>query len=801
MLRVTAFGKKAGRAAQGLRWLARALLVTSFWASWWPVAASAEPRAVARWAANPAWVQELTPDLGTPVDRDAMRNGTYTLLHDTRIRLQGKTVERYFRHVEMAVSQAGVATLGEVEIEYSPEYQQLVLHRAELVRDGHVIDERKLATLRMIEQEPDSASRVYSGSVSALLVLSDVRPGDVVDVAYSLDGSNPILDGRFANHVRLGARAQARRIHVEVTSAADRPTLHWSVSGTAPAPTDVLVDGKRVLTWDLKEVRPHPAEDRIPAEFAVPADLALSEFADWADVATWASKLYPPAPSPTLTAKAEELRRAAPTLEGAVLGAIHFVQDDVRYLSISMGPHSVKPHVPTAIYAQRFGDCKDKSYLLVELLRALGVEAHAALAESDLKQHVRQALPSPFAFDHAIAAIELGGKRYFVDATWAYQGGSLDRLVPPDLGAALIVSPSTTDLVDVPLPPLLAPPLSEVSDFVVADTGTAKLRVTTTYAGEEADGMRARLASKSEADLSHEYLNFYEKAFPGVSIEKALLIRDARAADIVTVEESYSIPEFWRTDGQRSLIPNLLWDYLEAPESQRREAPLYLSHPVWLRQEQRITLPFAPEIDPNQQTLDDTAAKVTREIKANGREVTAVHEYRSYAGVVPVSGLTHHLQFLSDSRKQVGLDLTKQDANVDSVSPDVRSARHSHTSQEPDLLLWVATPACVGIAGVLIWGASQRRARVRAARKRQFGPSSGSKPSYDLPQHAQAVASLDAALGAFTHSACACGTPLAREAVAFSQVSYQGRTLHAARALCAQCHTLKRAYFQLPVAS
>jgi hypothetical protein len=755
---------------------------------------------VARWAAKPSWVEELTPDLATPVDRDAMRNGTYTLLHDTRIRLQGKGVERYFRHVEMAVSQAGVATLGEVEIEYSPEYQHLVLHRAELVRDGHVIDERKLATLRMIEQEPDSASRVYSGSVSALLVLSDVRPGDVVDVAYSLDGSNPILDGRFASHVVLGARAQARRIHVEVTSAAGRPTLHWSVRGSAPTPTDVQVDGQRVLTWDLKEVRPRPAEDRIPAEFAVPADLALSEFADWADVASWASKLYPPAPSPALTAKAEELRNASPTLEGAVLAAIHFVQDDVRYLSISMGPHSVKPHVPAAIYAQRFGDCKDKSYLLVELLRALGVEAHAALADSDLREHVRQALPSPFAFDHAIAAIELAGKRYFVDATWAYQGGTLEHLAPPDLGAALIVAPTTTGLVDVPLPPLLAPPLSETSEFVVGDAGSAKLSVTTTYAGEEADTMRARLASKSEADLSHEYLNFYEKAFPGVSIEKALLIRDAREADIVTVEENYSIPEFWRTDGQRSLIPNLLWDYLEAPESQRRQTPLYLSHPVWLRQVQRITLPFSPGIDSNQQSLDDTAAKVTREIKADGHEITAVHEYRSYAGVVPVGGLTHHLQFLSDSRKQVGLDLSKQDANADSVSADASFSRRSHTSDEPDLLLWVATPACVGIAGVLIWGASQRRARGRAARKRQFGPSLDSQPSDDLPEHAQAAASLEAALGTFTRRACACGTPFPRETVEVSQVSFQGRTLHAARVQCAHCDTLKRAYFQLPIA-
>jgi len=117
------------------------------------------------------------------VDPEATRGGKYTLLDDTRIRLSAGKVERYCRHVDVAVTQAGVAALGEIQIEFSPDYQQLRLHRAALVRDGRIIDQTKLASLRMIEQEPDSENRVYSGATTALLVLSDVRPGDLTDIS------------------------------------------------------------------------------------------------------------------------------------------------------------------------------------------------------------------------------------------------------------------------------------------------------------------------------------------------------------------------------------------------------------------------------------------------------------------------------------------------------------------------------------------------------------------------------------------------------------------------------------------
>lgn len=749
-------------------------------------AAEAQARGAARWAAKPAWVDDLTVDYALPSDRGAVRDGTYTLLSDTRIRLAKEGVERYSRHVDLAVNQTGVAELGEVQIEFAAQYQRLSLHRAAVIREGKVIDQTKIATLRMLEQERDSQNRVYSGTTTALLVLADVRPGDAVDVSYTLSGANPILGGRYAGHVRLGSDAPARRVHVEVTSAANRATLRFRVRGSAPPPRDIPIAGERALTWDLQDVQPRPEEDRIPNDYTAPAELELSEFADWNEVAKWASELYPPAPHPTLTAKADELRAAAPDLDTAVLRAIRFVQDDVRYLSISLGPHSVKPHVPKAIFEQRFGDCKDKSYLLVELLRALGVEARVALADSELKGHLRESLPSPFAFDHVVTVIERNGKHQYVDATWAFQGGTLDTLAPLDLGAVLVVAETTSELSEIPMNALLAPSITTQSEFEVADSGSATLSVTTRYQGEDADEQRARLARKSEADFSHEYLNFYAKAFPGVTLGKALQIHDDRDADEFTVIETYAIPEFWRSE-ERGLVPELIWDYLVAPRSQRRESPLYLTNRVWIREVQRVKLPFSPKREPREQTFDDPAARVTRSVSYDGQVVTAVHEYRSFAEAVPLSGLTHHLQFLSDARKDVGLDL----ANQSDDESRVQGAMRAHAAEEANW--WPITLCVIGVGALVV--VLVRFANTRTRQRRFQRLRDGTRG--DLPQNPLPVHSLSDALEDFTRQACSCGAGLPRDVIEITELSFQTRALTAARAECPACGALRRTYFEL----
>lgn len=738
----------------------------------------------ARWASSPAWVQDQSVDFAAPVDPDLTRYGAYTLLRDVRFRLGTHNVERYFRSVKKAVSQAGVAELGEIQIEYSPHYERLLLHRAALIRDGQVLDQTRRASLRLLDSEDEQDRGIYSGRVTALLVLSDVRPGDITDVAFSLVGNNPVLGEHFAGHIRLGAETNVRRVHVEVSSAASRPPLHWSVRGQAGPPSETQAGGLRVLTWELKDVPGPPREDRVPDTFTRPPELELSDFADWAEVVRWATELYPATKAASLDAKANELRAAAPDLQSAVLSALRFVQDDVRYLSISLGPHSVKPHTPSSVLAQRFGDCKDKSYLLVELLRALGVRAYPALADTEHRAHLRESLPSPFAFDHVVTAIDFEGKRYYADPTWSHQGGSLTRFTQADVGAALVIAPDSTDVVTLPPPPEpLEPPRSVLAEVLVGTKGEATLYVTTTFLGEEADEMRATIAAKAPSDMSRGYLNFYAQRFPDISASAPLEIKDNRSENVITIRESYKIPIFWR-DGERRLTPDLIWNYLEAPDVTQREAPLGLDHPTWIRERLEVSLPFAPNASSSEQTFGDAAASLHQAVEFNGRQVIATQEYRSLAEEVPLDALSRHLQFLADARKNVGVDLSEPDASEQPAPAENAKKTRTARARRGSLLL---APMGLGLLALVAIVA-------RSARKRRSAP----KHTPDVPSVPESASSLDAARAMFTRSPCTCGASISEGAVQFTKVRLGDRILHAARADCEACAVRRHAYFSLP---
>ena len=65
-----------------------------------------------------------------------------------------------------------------------------------------------------------------------------------------------------------------------------------------------------------------------------------------------------------------------------------------------MGKNSYKPHSPDRVMQQRFGDCKDKSYLLCTLLQAMNIEASPVLISTSYKKTITNWLPSPALFDH-----------------------------------------------------------------------------------------------------------------------------------------------------------------------------------------------------------------------------------------------------------------------------------------------------------------------------------------------------------------------------------------------------------------
>src|SRR5262249_10529073 len=100
----------------------------------------------------------------------------------------------------------------------------------------------------------------------------------------------------------------------------------------------------------------------------------------------------------------------------------------IRYTGVELAEAALVPAAPAEVLLRKYGDCKDKSTLLVAMLRAAGLKANLALLAADGGTDVARDLPGLDGFNHAIVYVD-STPPLWIDATAAdYRIGTL----PPD---------------------------------------------------------------------------------------------------------------------------------------------------------------------------------------------------------------------------------------------------------------------------------------------------------------------------------------------------------------------------------
>lgn len=288
-------------------------------------------------------------------------------------------------------------------------------------------------------------------------------------------------------------------------------------------------------------------EDYTPSWVNTHRHVQLSEYTDWEAVGEWAQRInpVPGVIDSTLAAMADDLlRQSGHNPKRFADAAIRFVQDEVRYTGVEIGEYSHRAHQPLEVFTQRYGDCKDKSLLLVSMLRHGGIDAHLALVNTTLGSKINEQLPAPSVFNHAIVQFIIDEKTYWTDPTISHQGGDLDNRSMPIYGPALVLKSAVNTLEYV---------TSNQSGIVICEEryllsadeeAMATFTVETTYSGHEADQLRSQLAYGSVWDTEKNYLDYYSKLYPEISSTDSLHIQDNRELNRITVVEHYRVPNF-----------------------------------------------------------------------------------------------------------------------------------------------------------------------------------------------------------------------------------------------------------------
>lgn len=615
-----------------------------------------------RGAPVPAWA-DLAPTPQIARSTQAM----VVLLTDTHFR--ATDTQAWLSHrVTQANDSSTLGRLGQVALHFNPAYQTLALHRLEVIRDGGVIDHTATAPVRFLQRETQLEQGVYNGVITASLVLPDIRVGDALRLVYSVEGRNPILGSRYTEGASWGETVPVLHRRVTLLAPADR-RIAWRLIGDGPAdrppnPVETVKDGVRRTVFEARDLAAVDIEPNLPVHARPVHWLQFSEYSSWSEVGQWAADLFRlAAPLPAQMEPVLSGLRALPNEDARASEALRWVQDNIRYHSVVLGESSHRPHAPAEVLDNRYGDCKDKSLLLVSMLRALGLEADPVLASLEGRRNMSGMLPSPDLFDHVVVRVQVNGDVHFIDPTRTGQVGALARMGQHLEDAEVLLARA-----DSSGPVVVRSALrEELFHNVLQERFTldsfdrdGRLEMQLTVNGLVAEGYRAALPRMDHVQRKQWALSGFEKRYPGLELVSGPSFADDATRNRITIQAAYRVPKLAR-EGKDYWVVNYqpvnLYGSVVIPERITRRLPVAVpSYPAVLEYEVLMRWPesVGGMQDPTERTVDTPFFRARVSSNFRGREARRKVVFQALVGEVQAGELTALLDSVRQLDQAVG---------------------------------------------------------------------------------------------------------------------------------------------------
>ncbi|WP_165371588.1 DUF3857 domain-containing protein [Pseudolysobacter antarcticus] len=620
-----------------------------------------------RWESRPAWV-EPAPAVVPDADLLKRADPLYYALRDTQF-LVDAAPALYVHQLLVANETSALSQLGQFEIDLVPAWQQLRLHAIHILRDGKSIDKQASTQIRFLERELGLEHGMYTGQVTASLLIDDVRVGDALDIEFTKLGRNPVFPDRFADAASWDLPTPTRLRRVVLKSPQSHKIqmrLFGPESLPEPKPQRRKDGSLDVLVFEGRDlVAAHPS-GYYPAEYSPLRWIEFSEYRDWNEAAAWAAGLFKTTiPDASVVELANTLKSQAGA-EARALAALQYVQREIRYFSISLGESSHRPSAPAVTLQRRYGDCKDKAALLIALLKELGIDAQPVLVPSQPGQSLGQKLPSPEHFDHVIVRAVVAGHEYFLDPTVPEQRGRLDAIYSWHEGVdVLIVAADTRQPTHLPTRKVDAAQFEMVEKMnIAAFDQPITLSIDAIARGQFADLVRQSLKQSTTEERTRESLAQITKRYEGAVVVGSQNVQDDSEKNVIIVSATYQLPAKAISDknGLRfvKFRPTPIFGHLPIPEADRKVAMRISSLPQHYRYEFQLTAPtsVAEARDPQTKTIGKSYFTLQQQSRFRGNVASEIFDMIIPDGIVAMKDLedySHEIKKTEELRAVVFL--------------------------------------------------------------------------------------------------------------------------------------------------
>jgi len=586
------------------------------------------------------WVIYHHPKQPKDTPKDKIKGGVYYLLVDNQIRVQdNRQAESYSHYAELIVNQQGLENSSQINIRFDPTYQTLTLNSLIIRRNNKAINKISKAKISQIQQETELENLIYNGRITANIILDDVRVGDIVEYSYTIKGTNPVYNNIFSYQRLIEWSVPVHQQNLRILWGKPGP-LYVTSLNTRHKPTETRHKNYTEFTLEINDAKTVSINTETPNWYEPYGTVFFSELKNWSEVAKWALPLYTNAieNSPEITKISRDISSQYKNQDQQIVQALKLVQNDIRYLGIETGTNSHNPTAASQTLQRRFGDCKDKSVLLISLLKSLGIKARPALVNTQTTGLLTEQPPMINAFNHVLVKVWHDNNIYWLDPTNLYQNNQLPNIHQPNYHYALVIDKNTKNLQRMNDNPENSRTIvNQLFDLTKGGGEDAVLEITTQYFGYNAERLRHRLASQGLNNLQENYLEFYRDYYTSVEPLESLKITESVTDDSLLQQEKYLLKKFWEADKKNktfeaSFYADTIFSILSKPQQLKRNSPYSLTYPNNIKQNIKVRFGSANWSFDDEEEVQDTPFfhyKYTSVFNQNENILNLHHEFRT----------------------------------------------------------------------------------------------------------------------------------------------------------------------------
>lgn len=456
-------------------------------------------------------------------------------------------------------------------------------------------------------------SDMYDRSASDDATLSDERNLYIAHTIASYPSTVEIsYEADIRSFINLGGWLLQPSPKVAVQNATCKVIINpavgfrYKAKNTTILPEKGAQDGFDTYTWQVKNLKAFKPEEDV-VDWQVQKDVLFAtnnfefyglpgSFDTWQNYGKWQAALN--ADVCRLSPQREvEIRKMTDTIKtdkGKARFLYHYMQQNMRYVSIQLGIGGLKPFPATFVDQKKYGDCKALSNYMGALLKAVNIPSYYAIINSG--SNAEPADPSfPFdSFDHIILCVPFKNDTTWLECTSSTQPfGKLGTFT--ENRRALIVTEDGGKLVNTPRSTIDDNTFDSYAHVTLNPDGSGKAELKFLSTGEYRSMYLGLEAEK--LDDQKKYLIRYLNMKQPLSFDfKAAPDKDGtKEVDIALEYDRF----FDMAVGDKQFYKPSVFDLwgMTLPETDKRKADFYFEHPMQKSCVTTIDLPAGFEME------------------------------------------------------------------------------------------------------------------------------------------------------------------------------------------------------------